>query len=78
MVTNVLRPQRTFAPSYFDDIVVHSKAIIEKCNVDFYFDHLRQVFQIMRESKLYANIQKCMLFAPEIPVLRCFESKSGV
>ncbi|KAF1313646.1 reverse transcriptase, partial [Globisporangium splendens] len=26
MVTNVLRPLRTFAPSYFDDIFVHSRA----------------------------------------------------
>ncbi|KAF1331227.1 reverse transcriptase, partial [Globisporangium splendens] len=65
MVTNVLRPLRTFAPSYFDDIFVHSKATNGKSDVDVHLDHLRQVFQ-------------CMFFAPEIPVLGCFVGKSGV
>ncbi|KAF1319041.1 reverse transcriptase, partial [Globisporangium splendens] len=64
MVTNLLRPLRGFAPSYFDDIFVHN--------------HLRQVFQVVRENKLYANLKKCMFFAPEIPVLGCFVGKSGV
>ncbi|KAF1318860.1 Pol protein, partial [Globisporangium splendens] len=35
-------------------------------------------FQIMRENKLYANLKKCIFFAPEIPVLGCFVGKSGV
>ncbi|KAF1330894.1 reverse transcriptase, partial [Globisporangium splendens] len=78
MVTNVLRPLRTFAPSYFDDIFVHSKATNGKSDVDVHLDHLRQVFQVIRENKLYANLKKCMLFAPEIPVLGCFVGKSGV
>ncbi|KAF1326562.1 reverse transcriptase, partial [Globisporangium splendens] len=78
MVTNVLRPLRTFAPSYFDDIFVHSKAANGKSDVDAHLDHLRQVFQVMRENKLYANLKKCMLFSPEIPVLGCFVGKSGV
>ncbi|KAF1333232.1 Pol protein, partial [Globisporangium splendens] len=78
IVTNVLRPLRTFAPSYFDDIFVHSKATNGKSDVDVHLDHLRQVFQVMRENKLYANLKKCMFFAPEIPVLGCFVGKSGV
>ncbi|KAF1333204.1 Pol protein, partial [Globisporangium splendens] len=78
MVTNVLRPLRTFAPSYLDDIFVHSKATNGKSDVDVHLDHLRQVFQVMRENKLYANLKKCMFFAPEIPVLGCFVGKSGV
>ncbi|KAF1334824.1 Pol protein, partial [Globisporangium splendens] len=78
MVTNVLRPLRTFAPSYFDDIFVHSKATNGKSDVDVHLDHLRQVFQVMRENKLYANLKKCMFFSPEIPVLGCFVGKSGV
>ncbi|KAF1317048.1 reverse transcriptase, partial [Globisporangium splendens] len=59
MVTNLLRPLRGFAPSYFDDIFVH-------------------IFQVMRENKLYANLKKCIFFAPEIPVLGCFVGKHGV
>ncbi|KAF1314408.1 reverse transcriptase, partial [Globisporangium splendens] len=78
MVTNVLRPLRTFAPSYFDDIFVHSKTTNGKSDVDVHLDHLRQVFQVMRENKLYANLKKYMLFSPEIPVLGCFVGKSGV
>ncbi|KAF1322519.1 reverse transcriptase, partial [Globisporangium splendens] len=78
MVTNLLRPLRGFAPSYFDDIFVHSMAANGKSDVDVHLDHLRQVFQVMRENKLYANLKKCMFFAPEIPVLGCFVGKSGV
>ncbi|KAE8968533.1 hypothetical protein PR002_g27729 [Phytophthora rubi] len=32
----------------------------------------------MRENKLYANLNKCVFCAPEIPVLGCYLSKSGV
>ncbi|KAE9340565.1 hypothetical protein PF008_g11045 [Phytophthora fragariae] len=32
----------------------------------------------MRENKLYANLKKCLFCAPEIPVLGCYVSKSGV
>ncbi|KAF1334922.1 reverse transcriptase, partial [Globisporangium splendens] len=78
MVTNVLRPLREFAPSYFDDIFVHSKALGKKKDVDVHLEHLRQVFQVMRENKLYANLKKCIFFVPEIPVLGCFVGKNGV
>ncbi|KAF1334456.1 reverse transcriptase, partial [Globisporangium splendens] len=78
MVANVLRPLREFAPSYFDDIFVHSKASEGKKDVDVHLEHLRQVFQVMRENKLYANLKKCIFFAPEIPILGCFVGKNGV
>ncbi|KAF1319053.1 reverse transcriptase, partial [Globisporangium splendens] len=78
MVTNVLRPLRAFAPSYFDDIFVHSKAVGGKSDVDVHLDHLRRVFEVMRENKLYANLKKCVFFSPEIPVLGCFVGKIGV
>ncbi|KAF1313467.1 reverse transcriptase, partial [Globisporangium splendens] len=78
MVTNVLRPLREFAPSYFDDIFVHSKALGKKKDVDVHLEHLRQFFQVMRENKLYANLKKCVFFVPEIPVLGCFVGKNGV
>ncbi|KAF1318686.1 reverse transcriptase, partial [Globisporangium splendens] len=74
----LLRPLRGFAPSYFDDIFVHSKTTGEKSDVGVHLDHLRQVFQVMRENKLYANLKKCIFFAPEIPVLGCFVGKHGV
>ncbi|KAE9238092.1 hypothetical protein PF005_g375 [Phytophthora fragariae] len=78
MVSHVLRPLRAFVPSYFDDIFVHSRAEDGLSAVDVHLRHLRKVFEKMRENKLYANVKKCVLCAPEIPVLGCYVSKSGV
>uniref|UniRef100_H3H4F2 RNA-directed DNA polymerase n=1 Tax=Phytophthora ramorum TaxID=164328 RepID=H3H4F2_PHYRM len=78
MVSHVLRPLRDFAPSYFDDFFVHSHAEEGLSAIDVHLRHLRQVFQVMRENKLYANLKKCVFCAPEIPVLGCYVSKNGV
>ncbi|KAE9157511.1 hypothetical protein PF005_g32802 [Phytophthora fragariae] len=78
MVSHVLRPLPAFAPSYFDDIFVHSCAEDGLSAVDVHLRHLRKVFEKMREKKLYANLKKCVFCAPEIPVLGCYVSKSGV
>jgi hypothetical protein len=78
MVSHVLRPLRAFAPSYFDDIFVHSRAEDGLSAVDVHLRHLRQVFEKMRENKLYVNLKKCVFCAPEIPVLGCYVSKDGV
>ncbi|KAE9057207.1 hypothetical protein PF010_g31462 [Phytophthora fragariae] len=78
MVSHVLRPVRAFAPSYFDDIFVHSRAEDGLSAVGVHLRHLRKVFEKMRENKLYANLKKCVFCAPEIPVLGCYVSKSGV
>ncbi|KAE9057862.1 hypothetical protein PF010_g31212 [Phytophthora fragariae] len=67
MVSHVLRPLRAFAPSYFDDIFVHSRAEDGLSAVDVHLRHLRKVFEKMRENKLYANLKKCVFCAPEIP-----------
>ncbi|KAE9273797.1 hypothetical protein PR003_g29794, partial [Phytophthora rubi] len=77
MVSHVLRPLRDFAPSYFDDIFVHSRAEGDLSAVEVHVRHLRQVFQVTRENKLYANLKKCIFCAPEIPVLGCYVSKNG-
>ena len=78
MVSQVLRPLRNFAPSYSDDIFVHSRAEGNLNDVQVHLQHLKQVFQVMRDNKLYANLKKCVFCAPEIPVLGCYVSKSGV
>ncbi|OWY96137.1 polyprotein, partial [Phytophthora megakarya] len=72
MVSHVLRPLRDFAPSYFDDIFVHSRAEGNVSALEVHLRHLKQVFQVMRENKLYANLKKCVFCAPEIPVLGCY------
>ena len=78
IVTNILRPLRDFAPSYFDDIFVHSKASVGRTDLETHLIHLRQLFEVMRENKLYANLMKCIFCAPEIPVLGCFVGRNGV
>ncbi|KAE9053058.1 hypothetical protein PF007_g33054 [Phytophthora fragariae] len=45
MVSHVLRPLRAFAPSYFDDIFVHSRAEDGLSAVDVHLRHLRKVFE---------------------------------
>ncbi|POM60559.1 polyprotein [Phytophthora palmivora] len=78
MVSYLLRPFRDFAPSYFDDIFIHSRAEGGMTDVEVHLIHLRQVFEVMRENKLYANLKKCIFCAPEVPVLRSYVSKEGV
>ena len=78
MVSQLLRPFRSFAPSYFDDIFVHSSADGSRTDVEVHLEHLRKVFLVMRENKLYANLRKCMFCTPEIPVLGCYVGKDGV
>ncbi|GMF28375.1 unnamed protein product [Phytophthora fragariaefolia] len=77
MVSNLLRPYRAFAPSYFD-IFIHSRAAGGMTDVTMHLRHLRQVFEVMRENKLYTNLKKCIFCAPEIPVLGSYVSKEGV
>ena len=78
MVTQVLRPLRAFAPSYFDDIFVHSRAEDKLSAIEVHLGRLKRVFQVMRDNKLYANLKKCVFCAPEIPVLGCYVSQHGV
>ncbi|KAG6578261.1 reverse transcriptase [Phytophthora cinnamomi] len=78
MVSNLLRPYRDFAPSYFDDIFIHSRAEGGMTDVEVHLQHLQKVFEVMRENKLYANLKKCIFCAPEIPVLGSYVSKDGV
>ena len=78
MVSHILRPFREFAPSYFDDIFVHSKPEPGRSALDVHKEHLHKVFTAMRESKLFANIRKCIFAALEIPVLGCIVGRNGV
>uniref|UniRef100_A0ACD5UMS5 Uncharacterized protein n=1 Tax=Avena sativa TaxID=4498 RepID=A0ACD5UMS5_AVESA len=42
-----------FVVVYFDDILIYINNKIEHCN------HIRQVLQVLRDNKLYANLEKC-------------------
>ena len=68
-VSNLLRPVRDFAPSYFDDVFVHSPAMDGLTNLEVHRLHVRNVLTLMREHKLYANLKKCIFATREIPLL---------
>ena len=78
MASQVLRPLRDFASSYFDDIFIHSRAEGNLSDVKVRPRHLKQVFQVMRDDKLYANLNKCVFCTPKISLLNCYVSKSGL
>jgi len=77
MVTHLLRPLRDFAPSYFDDVFIHSKQQDGLTAIEIHKGHLRALFAVMRKHKLYANLKKCIFAAPEIPVLGCIVGRNG-
>jgi hypothetical protein len=77
-VTHLLRPVRDFAPSYFDDVFIHSRAQDGLTDLEMHRIHVRKVLSLLREHRLYANLKKCIFAAPEIPVLGCLVSKNGV
>ncbi|POM65274.1 Reverse transcriptase [Phytophthora palmivora] len=74
LVTQLFRPLRTFAQTYFDDIFVHRRAEGGQTAMDVHLKHLRRVFEVMRANKRYANIDKCVFAAEEIKDLGCFVS----
>ncbi|KAE9287618.1 hypothetical protein PF008_g26354 [Phytophthora fragariae] len=78
LVTQLFRLMRQFVQTYFDDIFVHSRASEAKTAVEAHLGHLREVLLCMRENRLYANINKCIFGAQEIPFLGCFLGKDGV
>ncbi|KAG3067341.1 Transposon Tf2-9 polyprotein [Phytophthora idaei] len=78
LVTQLFRPLRAYAQTYFDDIFVHSRAEDGKTAMEVHLGHLRRVLEVMRANKLDANIDKCVFASPEIKVLGCFVSNVGV
>ncbi|KAG2782156.1 hypothetical protein PC112_g24830 [Phytophthora cactorum] len=77
-VTHLLRSVRDFAPSYFDDVFVHSRAVNGKTDVEVPKEHLFKLLGLMRNHKLYANLKRCTFGASQIPILGCVVGKNGV
>ena len=77
LLTQLFRPDRGYAQTYFDDIFVHSRATNGRSDVDNLINHVRAVLECMRTNKLHANASKCIFGVEKIPFLGCFLLKRG-
>ena len=57
---------------YFDDIFIHSKSKKEHVR------HLREVFKVLRENKLYANLKECVFMKNSLLFLGYVVSSEGI
>jgi hypothetical protein len=56
----------------FDDILIYSRTESEHC------DHIRLVLQVLRDAKLYDNLEKCTFEKDKVIFLEYVVSKHGV
>ena len=72
MMEQLFRPHRTFTGVFFDNIIIYSKTLEEHKR------HLRAIFKVLRENKLYINQKKSEFFLKEIQYLGHIISHLGI
>ncbi|MCO5550496.1 hypothetical protein L7F22_003983 [Adiantum nelumboides] len=70
MMERIFRPHRNFTGVFFDDVIIYSKTIEE------HKEHLKVIFQALRDNKLYVNQKKSDFFLQEIQYLGHIISKN--
>ena len=72
-MNHILKPCiGNFVLVFFDDILIYSKSLEE------HLEHLRQLFSIIREQLLFANLKKCDFCANRIIFLSYVVIKDGI
>ncbi|XP_044428442.1 uncharacterized protein [Triticum aestivum] len=61
-----------FVVVYFDDILIYSRSIEE------HIEHLKQVLNVLRTEKLYANVEKCSFCTNKVVFLGYVVSGQGI
>lgn len=73
LMNHVFKPFiNKFVVDYFDDILVCSK------NLKEHMEHLHQLFQVLREQKLYVNLKKCEFMTNSLVFLGYVVSSEGI
>ncbi len=60
LMNKVLAPIKDFAEAYMYDIIVRSK------DAQQHEDHLRQLFELLRQHRLFGKFPKCAFNRPEV------------
>jgi len=61
-----------FVVVYFDNIMVYSR------HEEGHKQHLKQVFRVLRHQQLYAKMEKCEFFTPQLTFLRYVIPAQGI